>query len=57
MDLEWLFPIAFRIVREKFPREKMSIGNGGSSMTAAGAVIGLIIGGEGGIHRIQQNIL
>jgi MFS family permease len=41
-----MFPIAFSIVREKFPREKMSIGNGViSSMTAAGAVIGLIIGG------------
>jgi MFS family permease len=42
-----MFPIAFSIVREKFPREKMSIGNGViSSMTAAGAVIGLIIGGS-----------
>src|SRR5919198_2061124 len=41
------FPIAFSIVRDKFPREKMSIGNGViSSMTAAGAVIGLIIGGS-----------
>ena len=41
------FPIAFSIVRDKFPREKMSIGNGVlSSMTAAGAVIGLIIGGN-----------
>jgi MFS family permease len=42
-----MFPIAFSMVREKFPREKMSIGNGViSSMTAAGAVIGLIIGGS-----------
>jgi MFS family permease len=42
-----MFPIAFSIVREKFPREKMSIGNGViSSMTAAGAVVGLIIGGS-----------
>lgn len=42
-----MFPIAFSIVREKFPREKMSIGNGViSSMTAAGAVIGLVIGGS-----------
>ena len=41
------FPIAFSIVRDRFPREKMSIGNGVlSSMTAAGAVIGLIVGGS-----------
>lgn len=41
------FPIAFSIVRDKFPREKLSIGNGVlSSMTAAGAVIGLIVGGS-----------
>jgi MFS family permease len=41
-----VFPIVFSIVRDKFPREKMSIGNGIiSSLIAAGAVIGLMVGG------------
>lgn len=41
-----VFPIVFSIVRDKFPREKISIGNGViSSMISAGAVIGLLVGG------------
>jgi MFS family permease len=41
-----LFPIVFSIIRDKFPREKISIGNGIiSSLIAAGAVIGLMFGG------------
>lgn len=41
-----MFPIAFSIVRDQFPREKMSIGQGIiTSMFASGAVIGLTIGG------------
>ena len=41
-----MFPIAFSIVRDQFPREKMAIGQGIiTSMFAAGAVIGLSIGG------------
>ncbi|MFL6506958.1 MAG: MFS transporter, partial [Nitrososphaeraceae archaeon] len=37
-----MFPIAFGIVRDKFPREKISIGQGIiTSMFASGAVIGL----------------
>ena len=41
-----VFPIVFSIVRDKFPREKMSIGNGIiSSLIGAGAVIGLMVGG------------
>src|SRR6266487_5722325 len=41
-----MFPIAFSIVRDQFPREKMSIGQGViTSMFAGGAVIGLSIGG------------
>jgi MFS family permease len=41
-----MFPIAFGIVREKFPREKISIGQGIiTSMFASGAVIGLAVGG------------
>jgi MFS family permease len=41
-----VFPIAFSIVRDKFPREKISIANGViSSMISAGAVIGLMVGG------------
>jgi MFS family permease len=40
-----MFPIAFGIIRDQFPREKISIGQGViSSMFAAGAVIGLSIG-------------
>ena len=41
-----MFPIAFSIIRDKFPREKLSIGQGViSSMFASGAVIGLSVGG------------
>jgi MFS family permease len=41
-----MFPIAFSIVRDQFPREKMSIGQGIiTSMFASGAVIGLAVGG------------
>jgi MFS family permease len=41
-----MFPIAFGIVREQFPREKISIGQGIiTSMFASGAVIGLLVGG------------
>jgi len=41
-----MFPIAFSIVRDQFPREKMSIGQGViTSMFASGAVIGLSVGG------------
>jgi MFS family permease len=41
-----MFPIAFSIVRDQFPREKMSIGQGIiTSMFASGAVIGLTVGG------------
>jgi len=41
-----MFPIAFSIIRDSFPREKLSIGQGViSSMFASGAVIGLSVGG------------
>src|SRR5918911_3190272 len=41
-----MFPIAFSIVRDQFPIEKISIGQGViTSMFASGAVIGLSIGG------------
>src|SRR5919197_349823 len=41
-----MFPIAFGIIRDQFPREKISIGQGViSSMFASGAVIGLVAGG------------
>jgi MFS family permease len=41
-----MFPIAFSIIRDQFPREKISIGQGViSSMFASGAIIGLTIGG------------
>src|SRR5439155_7484008 len=41
-----MFPIAFSIVRDQFPREKISIGQGViTSMFASGAVIGLSVGG------------
>jgi predicted MFS family arabinose efflux permease len=41
-----LFPIAFSIVRDQFPRKRMAIGQGIiTSMFADGAVIGLSIGG------------
>lgn len=37
-----IFPIAFSIIRDQFPREKMAIGQGIiTSMSAGGAVIGL----------------
>ncbi|MGC2573190.1 MAG: MFS transporter [Candidatus Nitrosopolaris sp.] len=41
-----MFPIAFSLIRDQFPREKISIGQGIiTSMFASGAVIGLSIGG------------
>jgi len=41
-----MFPIAFSIVRDQFPSEKISIAQGAiTSMFAAGSVIGLSIGG------------
>jgi len=41
-----MFPIAFGIVRDQFPRAKISIGQGViTSMFASGAIIGLIVGG------------
>jgi len=41
-----MFPIAFGIVRDQFPRQKISIGQGViTSMFASGAVIGLLAGG------------
>lgn len=41
-----MFPIAFSIIRDKFPSEKLAIGQGiFSSTLSGGAVIGLIIGG------------
>jgi MFS family permease len=41
-----IFPIAFSIIRDKFPLEKLAIGQGiFSSTLSGGAVIGLIIGG------------
>jgi MFS family permease len=40
------FPIVFGIIQDKFPREKISIGQGViASMFAAGSIIGLSIGG------------
>ncbi|MEO9307528.1 MAG: MFS transporter [Nitrososphaera sp.] len=46
-----MFPIAFGIIRELFPRSKLAIGQGIiTSMFAAGAVIGLVAGG----HLIQN---
>ena len=46
-----MFPIAFGIIRELFPRNKLAIGQGIiSSMFATGAVIGLVAGG----HIIQN---
>jgi MFS family permease len=42
-----MFPIAFGIIRDKFPKEKLAVGIGiFSSMFAAGSVIGLAIGGS-----------
>ncbi len=41
-----MFPIAFGMIRDQFPREKISIGQGIiTSMFASGAVLGLTIGG------------
>ena len=41
-----MFPIAFGIIRDQFPRNKISIAQGAiTSMFAAGSVIGLSIGG------------
>src|ERR671922_81566 len=41
-----MFPIAFSIIRDQFPREKISIAQGIiTSMFASGAVIGLSVGG------------
>ena len=46
-----MFPIAFGIIREMFPRSKLAIGQGIiSSMFATGAVVGLVAGG----HLIQN---
>jgi len=46
-----MFPIAFGIIREIFPRNKLAIGQGIiTSMFATGAVIGLVAGG----HLIQN---
>jgi MFS family permease len=40
-----MFPIAFSMIRDQFPREKISIGQGViTSMFASGAVIGLTVG-------------
>jgi MFS family permease len=42
-----MFPIAFGIVRDQFPSEKLAIGVGTfSAMFAAGSVVGLAIGGS-----------
>ena len=41
-----MFPIAFGMIRDQFPREKISIGQGViTSMFASGAIIGLTVGG------------
>jgi MFS family permease len=41
-----MFPIAFGMIRDQFPREKISIGQGViTSMFASGAVVGLTVGG------------
>lgn len=41
-----MFPIAFSIIRDQFPRRKISIGQGIiTSMFASGAVVGLTVGG------------
>jgi MFS family permease len=46
-----MFPIAFGIIRDVFPRSKLAIGQGIiSSMFATGAVVGLVAGG----HLIQN---
>jgi MFS family permease len=41
-----MFPIAFGMIRDQFPREKISIGQGViTSMFASGAIVGLTVGG------------
>ena len=41
-----MFPIAFGMIRDQFPREKISIGQGViTSMFASGGVLGLTVGG------------
>ena len=41
-----IFPITFSIIRDKFPPEKLAIGQGiFTSTLSGGGVIGLIIGG------------
>jgi MFS family permease len=40
-----MFPIAFSIIRDQFPKEKLAIAMGGfTSMSAAGSVVGLVLG-------------
>jgi MFS family permease len=42
-----MFPIAFGIIRDQLPKEKLAIGIGlFSSMFAAGSVVGLAVGGS-----------
>ena len=42
-----MFPIAFGIIRDQFPRDKLAVGVGiFSSMFAAGSVVGLAVGGS-----------
>jgi MFS family permease len=42
-----MFPIAFGIIRDQLPREKLAVGVGiFSSMFAAGSVVGLAVGGS-----------
>jgi MFS family permease len=42
-----MFPIAFGIIRDQLPKEKLAIGVGVfSSMFAAGSVVGLAVGGS-----------
>src|SRR6266487_4698781 len=42
-----MFPIAFGIIRDQLPRDKLAIGVGVfSSMFAAGSVVGLAVGGN-----------
>lgn len=46
-----MFPIAFGMIREQFPINKLSIGQGIiTSMFSSGAVIGLVVGG----HIVQE---
>src|SRR5437899_9489059 len=42
-----IFPIAFGIIRDQLPKDKLAIGVGVfSSMFAAGSVVGLAVGGS-----------